>query len=79
MQDRKDGLEKRIEGWLQTQPRWYSHALHLSIRGQASEVEMKMLAGKACIDAGMNIDVNPTTQPSADSNCHIKKISFVEL
>ena len=57
MQDRKDELGKRIEEWLRSQPQWYSHALHLSIRGLASEAEMKMLAAKACIDAGINIDI----------------------
>ncbi len=58
MQDRKDGLGKRIEEWLRSQPQWYSYALHLSIRGLASEAEVKMLADKACAEAGTSIDLS---------------------
>lgn len=57
MQDRKDELGKRIEEWLLSQPQWYSHALHLSIRDLASEAEVKRLADKACAEAGINIDI----------------------
>lgn len=55
MQDRIDELGKRIEEWLRSQPQWYSYALSLSIRGPASEAEVKMLADKACAEAGTSI------------------------
>ncbi|RDB64293.1 hypothetical protein C1878_00010 [Gordonibacter sp. 28C] len=57
MQDREDELGKQIKKWLRSQPPWYSHALHLSIRGLASEAEINTLAGKACIEAGVNVNI----------------------
>lgn len=57
MEKQKLSLEEIISGWLSRQPKWYSQAMHLALRGEYSSEEIAALAAAACEEAGANLKV----------------------
>lgn len=58
LEEQERDLAEVISGWLSKQPKWYSLALHLAMRGECSSDEIDALAAAACEESGIKLKVD---------------------